>query len=68
MALGITAIALALAHFASRMRWVEYGYRAAAPRAQGQSRNRGPEDDRADDRVARSEWRGPLGARLRGGL
>lgn len=59
---GDFAIALALAHFASRMRWVEYGYRAAGgrdPRERGQSG--------ADDRE-RDWWRSPLGAGLRGGL
>ena len=59
---GDFAIALALAHFASRMRWVEYGYRAAGGR---DLRDRGPSE--ADDRT-RDWWRSPLGAGLRGGL
>ena len=58
---GDFAIALALAHFASRMRWVEYGYRAAGGRSDRASSAR-------DDDVARDWWRSPLGAGLRGGL
>lgn len=60
---GDHAIAVALAHWASRMRFVEYGYTPvptgrAAEEAQdflGQSQNHNP-------------YRGPLGARLRGGI
>lgn len=59
---GDHAIALALAHFASRMRWSEYGYRSAAPGAGSSARERDAEDDAA------GWWRRPLGARLRGGL
>jgi phage FluMu gp28-like protein len=59
---GDHAIALALAHFASRMRWSEYGYRSAAPGA-GQT---APERDAEED--AGGWWRRPLGAGLRGGL
>lgn len=65
---GDFAIALALAHFASRMRWVEYAYRAAKP-ATAASRsdrlNMYPEDD---DRSPRNPHRSPLGARIRGGI
>ncbi|NCM96139.1 MAG: hypothetical protein GW948_02145 [Rhodobacterales bacterium] len=62
---GDYAIALALAHFASRMRWVEYGYRAAG-RPYGEEAGRLlSEPD--DDRVGRGDWwRSPLGAGLRG--
>jgi phage FluMu gp28-like protein len=60
---GDYAIALALAHFASRMRWVEYGYRAAVP-----ARNGGSFGDSGTDDTARDWWRSPLGAGLRGGI
>ena len=63
---GDFAIGLALAHFASRMRWVEYGYQAV-PRvtdhAPGQMRDLPDEDD-----AAPGWWRSPLGAGLRGGI
>lgn len=63
-------IALLLAHYASRMRWVEYGYRAAE-RFSGQTRTARmvdrPRHD-ADARVHRDWWDSPLGAGLRGGL
>ena len=58
---GDYAIALALAHWASRMRWSEYSYRssslggASSPLARDQ-------DDEA------SRWRQPLGARIRGSI
>ena len=62
---GDHAIAVALAHFASRMRWVEYGYRGL-PRqglgASGGSMFSDSEDDR------RTWYRPPLGTGLRGGL
>jgi phage FluMu gp28-like protein len=61
---GDYAIALALAHFASRMRWVEYGYRAASPAAGSGNTNADADDARHDDHW----WRPPLGARLRGGM
>ena len=59
---GDYAIALALAHWASRMRWVEYDYRpvTAAP-----SSNRYPKQD---DDEARDPFRPPLGAGLRGAI
>jgi phage FluMu gp28-like protein len=58
---GDHAIAVALAHYASRMRWVEYAY-TAAPAAQ-QAIVGGPNDDEKRDM-----YRPPLGAGLRGGL
>ncbi|WP_322895189.1 MULTISPECIES: terminase large subunit domain-containing protein [unclassified Yoonia] len=66
---GDFAIGLALAHFAGRMRWVEYGYRAAspassAPRETGRM-NMLPPDDRTQKQ--RAWWDTPLGAGLRGG-
>jgi phage FluMu gp28-like protein len=61
---GDFAIALALAHFASRMRWVEYGYRAAGGR---DPRDRFGQPD-SDDGRGRNWWASPLGAGLRGGL
>lgn len=67
---GDYAIALALAHFASRMRWVEYGYRAV-PRQESSDRQDGRMSDmppRDDDVTTRGWWSGPLGAGLRGGL
>nr|WP_216665506.1 terminase family protein [Pseudoruegeria sp. HB172150] len=65
---GDWIIALALAHFASRMRWVEYGYRSVQPERQpvpGRMTDRPPEDR---DRPRRGWWSGPLGARIRGGI
>lgn len=60
---GDYAIALALAHWASRMRWSEYSYRGAvSSRDQGQGQLADDRDDEA------RQWRQPLGARLRGGL
>lgn len=67
---GDYAIALALAHYASRMRWVEYGYRGAAADLpgvgqQGRLRDRPNHDD---DLPRRDWWDSPLGAQFRGGL
>ncbi len=63
---GDYAIALALAHFASRMRIVEYGYRAAvaaaAPAFGGRMRDMPPEDAQP----VRGWWSPPLGAGMRG--
>ncbi|AWI83056.1 hypothetical protein CEW88_04895 [Alloyangia pacifica] len=58
---GDYAIGLALAHFASRMRWVQYDYRAvSAPTSAG---------DVPDEAYAPRPWyRQPLGAGLRGGI
>jgi phage FluMu gp28-like protein len=58
---GDYAIALALAHWASRQRWVEYGY---TPARAAQSADGGPPDD--DD--AHDPYRMPMGARLRGSI
>jgi phage FluMu gp28-like protein len=67
---GDYAIALALAHYASRMRWVEYGYRSAATFPQGQTSGRMTDRPQHDDDVRgqREWWNGPLGAGLRGGI
>jgi len=64
---GDHAIAVALAHFASRMRWVEYGYRAAVrPDA---TRNPMPDYPPDDNQApAKGWWSQPLGANVRGGL
>ena len=59
---GDYAIALALAHWASRMRWSEYSYRSASSGGGSASPLARDEDDEAD------RWRQPLGARLRGGV
>ncbi len=63
---GDYAIGLALAHFASRLRWVEYGYRGAGSPGSGAGRmaTMPPRDD--DRPAARGWWRSPLGAGLRG--
>lgn len=68
---GDFAIALALAHFASRMKWTEYGYRPVgnrtdAPPPEGRMRDR-PEDGRRS-KAAKPWWNQPLGAGLRGGI
>ena len=57
---GDYAIAVALAHWASRLRWVEYSYTSAGGgrRAQG---NMSDEDER-------DPYRAPLGAGLRGAI
>jgi phage FluMu gp28-like protein len=64
---GDYAIALALAHFASRMRWVEYDYRPV-----GDARRESSGGETADEWDAREGggnwWKPPLGARLRGGI
>lgn len=59
---GDYAIALALAHWASRMRWVEYDYRPIT--ASRPSAALGPDDD--DE--ARDPYRPPLGSGLRGAI
>lgn len=58
---GDYAIALALAHFASRMRWVEYGYRPVPPTTEG-----GRDPYAMFETQSRAWWSQPLGARLRG--
>lgn len=70
---GDYAVALALAHFASRLRWAEYGYR---PAVRSQAGNVGPgrmrdapdDEDASGDGGGRAWWTGPLGAGLRGGI
>lgn len=69
---GDYAVGLALAYFASRQRWVEYGYRAA-PRSQDPGFGRGGSDgemaetaDAADAAETRPWWKPPLGARMKG--
>lgn len=62
---GDYAIALALAHFASRMRWVEYGYVPVPSRSEQLGHNGGPA--LFEDQQGRA-WDGPLGARLRGSI
>lgn len=66
---GDYAIALALAHFASRMRWVEIDY---TPVNDGRFGPMGSTDaqDTADaqDAANRTWWRPPLGSSLRGGI
>ena len=67
---GDHAIAVALAHYASRLRWVEYGYRPATQSATGQQ-GQGRLSMRADESAdvqARDPWRPPLGAGLREGI
>lgn len=64
---GDYLIALALAHFASRMRAVEYGYRPVTPAATLGAGEMAETADEAD-RAARGWWRPPLGAGLRGSI
>lgn len=61
---GDYAIALALAHFASRGQWVEYGYRAIGGRGDGRAENW------LGQSIGREHtwWRSPLGAGFRGSL
>ena len=61
---GDYAIALALAHWASRMRWSEYSYRSASTDSAGGGRS--PLATDQDDEAR--QWRQPLGARLRGSI
>lgn len=65
---GDYAIALALAHFASRMRWVEYAYRAVTAAREPGRMSDLPDDDVGDASEDRGWWRSPLGAGLRGGV
>jgi len=70
---GDYAIALALAHFASRMRWVEYGYRPVAHRHEIQPGQMHMTADAADwedlaSGAERGWWEGPLGASFRGSV
>jgi len=63
-------VALALAHFASRMQWREYAYEPV-PTGMEQSGDAGRDFWTADDRDEfnpRDLYRQPLGARIRGGF
>ncbi|MGZ9811273.1 terminase large subunit domain-containing protein [Pseudoroseicyclus sp. H15] len=62
---GDYAIALALAHYASRMRWSEYGYRPAVTREPEPGRMQ-MQRHHDDDRRRRSPMASPLGTRIRG--
>ncbi|MEX2480211.1 MAG: terminase family protein [Gammaproteobacteria bacterium] len=61
---GDYAIALALAHFASRMQWHEYGYRSATVQPGGGAAG-GPDEDGSE---SRAWWRQPYGVGLRGSI
>lgn len=63
---GDHAIALALAHYASRLRWVEYDYRPVARQSETPRSGYSSYADHDDD--ARNPYRSPLGAGLRGGI
>ena len=65
---GDHAIAVALAHWASRQRWVEYSYQPAGAGHRSATRTGGSDmfDRNGDD--PRDPYRAPLGARLRGSL
>ena len=63
---GDHAIAVALAHWASRQRFVEYGYQAVRPAGASPAKfGMYPEDH---DIAARDWFEPPLGANLRGGI
>jgi phage FluMu gp28-like protein len=68
---GDHAIAVALAHWASRQRWVEYGYQPVPPikaaNAPSASLGMYPQDE-ADDMGEQDIYRAPLGASLRGSV
>lgn len=64
---GDFAIALALAHFASRMRWVEYGYRAVTAATPSQQAKHF-DDPGEDEDFRRGWWTQPLGTGIRGGF
>jgi phage FluMu gp28-like protein len=69
---GDFAVALALAHFASRMQWHEYGYDAVRGPSAPAGRDRGGDGfwlpDESDDFMPADPFRGPMGVRIRGGL
>ncbi|PZU43923.1 MAG: hypothetical protein DI566_13470 [Microbacterium sp.] len=66
---GDAAVALALAFHASRMRFEEYGYRPAVAGGRlGGSQSSFMRPSTADDFARDPLGRGPLGARIRGGL
>ncbi|MEL6639727.1 MAG: hypothetical protein AAFN63_11440 [Pseudomonadota bacterium] len=66
---GDFAIGLALAHYASRMRWVEYGYRGVKPQATQPAGHRKLQrhPNAETDTKRRNWWESPLGAGVRGG-
>jgi len=64
---GDYAVGLALAYFASRMRWIEYGYRPV-PRAVDIAPGEMSNYPKHDDRHEKNPYRQPLGVRIRGGL
>lgn len=64
---GDYAIGLALAYFASRMRWVEYAYRPVQRETDRQD-GRMSMNAKSDARNGKNPWRQPFGSRLRGGL
>lgn len=61
---GDHAIAVALAHYASRLRWSEYSYQPASPAANTAAPDSGmyPDDEQRDP------YRPPLGSGLRGAI
>lgn len=68
---GDFAIALALADYASRQAWAEYGYTAVPDARQpppDSHRMRDQANFDADDMPTRGYWEPPLGARLRGDI
>lgn len=67
---GDYAIALALAHFASRQQWHEYAYVPVGAPAGVLATGRGNfmRADAGDGYGGRDEYRAPLGARIRGGI
>jgi phage FluMu gp28-like protein len=65
---GDFAVALALAHFASRQQWRDYGYQPVPlPGREEPDRFRDLPDEAADVEL-RAWWKPPLGAGLRGGI
>jgi phage FluMu gp28-like protein len=63
---GDFAVAAVLAHFASRMRFVEYGYEAGSVPGHGGNRDFMLAGD--PDAIEREWWETPLGSELRGGI
>lgn len=65
---GDSAVAGALAFFASRQEWTEYGYRPVGPREEARDPARMRNRPAHDDRPQRDPWDRPYGAQLRGGI
>jgi len=69
---GDFAVALGLAHFASRMQWYAYGYEAVATGVESVAGRRQGDGfmypDTSDDFGRRDPFRPPLGAGIRGGI